>query len=237
MSIGYIKLHRSLIEWQYWDDHNTTRLLIYFLVSVNYESKRWKGIDINCGSMVTSFDKISIATGLSVKQVRRSIKILIDCKEVTQVTTNKFQLITLVKWAELQVEENKRATKGQTKDNQREGQRATTKEVKEEKNNIQIENFLNWFNESIEKKTGKKGKFKILSKTDESNFKKIRASYEFQDFVIAFNSFWVNQWAIETNNRTPSHFLRVDNFNKYLNQISGSNTAPRLTMITIADHD
>lgn len=143
MNIGYIKLHRSILDWQYWDDHNTTRLLIYFLVSVNYEPKKWKGIDIKAGQLITSYDKISVSTGLTIKQIRRSIKLLVECNEVIQETASKFQSITLVKWEELQVEEIKRAGKGQAKGNEREGQRATTKETKEEKkeriNSINIE--------------------------------------------------------------------------------------------------
>ena len=121
MSVGYIKLHRSLLSWQYWDDHNTTRLLIYFLVSVNYEAKKWMGIDIKPGSMVCSYDKISSGTGLSIKQIRRSIKVLVDDRQITQEATNKFQLVTLVKWDELQLESSEegrqRAGKGQAKGN------------------------------------------------------------------------------------------------------------------------
>lgn len=130
MSAGYIKLHRSLLDWQYWDDHNTTRLLIYFLVSVNYEPKKWMGIIINPGSMVTSYEKIAAQTQLSVKQIRRSIKVLIDDNQILQERALKGQMITLVKWDELQLEEIKRADKGQAKGSER----ATTKEGKEIKN-------------------------------------------------------------------------------------------------------
>lgn len=99
--------------------------------------------------------------------------------------------------------------------------------------------FLNWFNGLIEKKTGKKGKFKTLSKTDKNNLKQLRESYsEELDWESAFNGMWNSKWCQETGNVTPTHLLRVDNFNKYLNgQAGGSTSAPRLTMITIADHD
>jgi len=118
MSVGYIKLHRSLLEWQYWDDHNTTRLLIYFLVSVNYEPKKWMGIQINAGSFVTSYDRISQATKMTQSQIRRSMKILISENQISQKTTNKFQLVSLIKWDELQLGENKTTNKQQSNNNQ-----------------------------------------------------------------------------------------------------------------------
>lgn len=133
---GYIKLHRSLLEWQYWDDHNTTRLLIFFLISANYEEKKWMGITINQGSFVTSFEKISQKTGLTVQQVRRSTKILEECGEITRKTTSKWQAITLVKWEQLQIEEEKRTSKRTNKEQAKNKQRTTTKESILFNNNI-----------------------------------------------------------------------------------------------------
>lgn len=128
MSIGYIKLHRSLLEWQHWDDHNTTRLLIYLLVKVNYENKKWKGIDIKAGSVVTSYEKLSIAVGLSISQIRRSLIVLENDKQIDRKTTNKNQLISLIKWGELQIEEKKTAGKRQTNTQLKDRETTTTKE-------------------------------------------------------------------------------------------------------------
>lgn len=99
--------------------------------------------------------------------------------------------------------------------------------------------FLIWFNGHIKTKTGKIGKFRTLSETDKKNLKKLRNAHsESDDWDKAFNGMWNSKWCQETGNVTPTHLLRVDNFNKYLNgQASGSTSAPRLTMITIADHD
>ena len=56
---GWIKLHRSFLNWEWWDDPNTTRLLIYLLCSVNYERKKWRGQVIEAGTLITSWDKLS----------------------------------------------------------------------------------------------------------------------------------------------------------------------------------
>jgi len=71
--IGWIKLHRSLKDWEWYDDHSTTRLLIHLLVSVNYEDKTWKGQEVKAGTLITSWESLASETGLSVKQVRTAM--------------------------------------------------------------------------------------------------------------------------------------------------------------------
>ena len=92
---GWIKLHRSLIDWEWWDDINATRLLIYLLCAVNYEDKKWKGEVIKAGSMVLSWETLSGRVGLSTRQCRTAMDKLISSGEVTRKVTNKYQLITL----------------------------------------------------------------------------------------------------------------------------------------------
>ena len=87
----------------------------------------------------------------------------------------------------------------------------TTYEEKKEK-------FLNWFNLKKQKHTGKIGKFKVLTKTDDVNLKKLYKDYGAEEFEIAVINLYKSKWAIKNNMLTPSHYLRVENFNKYLNQ-------------------
>ena len=93
-----------------------------------------------------------------------------------------------------------------------------TKGIREDKiREDKIKSFLNWFNNQKKKHTGTVGKFKMLSKTDQNNFKKLIKDYDYKDFEEAIPKMFANEWAKETNNLTPTHFLRNDNFNKYLN--------------------
>jgi hypothetical protein len=121
---GWIKLHRSLKDWEWYDDHNATRLLLHLLVSVNYEDKQWKGQTVKAGSMITSWESLAKEVGLSVKQIRLAMSKLESSKEVVRFTTNKWQAVTLVKWDKLQGCNSEQGS-------QRDSQRATTKEYKE----------------------------------------------------------------------------------------------------------
>jgi hypothetical protein len=125
--IGWIKLHKTLKDWEWYDDHNATRLLVHLLLSVNYEDKTWKGQTIKAGSCVTSWENLAKEIGLTVKQTRTAMAKLEASKEVARYTTNKWQAISLIKWDKLQVE--------CIKEGRQTGKpRATTKEYKEIKN-------------------------------------------------------------------------------------------------------
>jgi hypothetical protein len=87
-------------------------------------------------------------------------------------------------------------------------------------NNTSISNteretkFLSHFNERKKLKFGKSN-FKVLSKTDKNNLKQL-LGYSFKDFKTAIDVMLENEWAKSTNNQTPTHILRVENFNRYL---------------------
>jgi hypothetical protein len=134
---GWVKIRRSLLEWEWYDDHNATRLLLHLILSVNYEEKKWKGLTISPGSMVLSWDTLSRSVGLTVQQTRTAMGKLIKSEEVTKTSTNRFQVVRLTKWEKMQLDDtfsnklhNKQITIKQQSDNK---QVTTTKESKEYK--------------------------------------------------------------------------------------------------------
>lgn len=102
---GWIKLHRSLLDWEWWDDETTTRLWITILLSVNHEQKKWKGQTIEAGQMLTSYASLAKKSGLSVQSVRTSINRLKSTHEITCESTHRFTLISVVKWADFQADD------------------------------------------------------------------------------------------------------------------------------------
>lgn len=82
MDEGYIKLYRSLLKWEWIDNPNVLTLFIHCLLRANYQDTRWQGIELKKGSFVTSYDKLSKATGLTIKQVRNGIAKLEQSGEI-----------------------------------------------------------------------------------------------------------------------------------------------------------
>jgi hypothetical protein len=92
---GWIKIWRSFLKWEWWDDHNTTRLFIYLLLAANYENKKWHGFPVDRGQLITSFANLHKTTGLSVRSIRTCINRLKTTNELTIKTTKKYTIITL----------------------------------------------------------------------------------------------------------------------------------------------
>jgi hypothetical protein len=132
---GWVKLHRSFLEFDWYDDPNVVRVLLHLILTCNYEAKQWRGIDIQAGQIVTSYDKLAEALSLSPKQIRLALDKLEKGREIERNRAGKGQLVTLVKWAKFQQDDNqegrKRAGKKEDKGQEEGRKRATTKEGKE----------------------------------------------------------------------------------------------------------
>lgn len=105
MCNGWIKLHRKILDWEWFTSPSTLQLFIYLLLRANKEDKKWRGILIKRGQLVTSVATISEETKLSTQQVRTSLNRLKSTNEITSKTTNRFTLVTVCKYESYQLYE------------------------------------------------------------------------------------------------------------------------------------
>ena len=70
MQQGYIKLYRSLLDWDWFQDANTFRVFLYCLLKANHEAKKWQGIEIKSGQFITSYEKIATDLNIGVQSFR-----------------------------------------------------------------------------------------------------------------------------------------------------------------------
>ena len=105
MAEGWIKLHRQIIDSEWFTDVNTNHLFTYCLIRANHKAAKWQGVDIERGQFITSLDSLSSGTGLSVGQIRTSLKKLITTSNLTSKSTNKYRLITVANYDEYQSED------------------------------------------------------------------------------------------------------------------------------------
>ena len=75
----WIKLHTKLLDWEWASCPETIALWIHILLRANYETKRWQGVEIPRGSLVTSLSKLALETGLSVSQIRTNLELPNNC--------------------------------------------------------------------------------------------------------------------------------------------------------------
>jgi len=90
---GWIKIHRKILDWEWWCDSKTLKLFLYLLLKANHETKKWKGITVKRGEIITGRKILAKECNLSEQSVRTSLNRLKSTNEITIKTTNKFSLI------------------------------------------------------------------------------------------------------------------------------------------------
>ena len=177
MSTGWVKLHRQLLDWEWYNDVNTTRVFLHLLIVANHKDNNWRGITIKRGQRLTSISALANETNLSIKNIRTSIKRLKSTNEVASHSTAQHTVFTMVNYDLYQEGANEVANKGQAKGKQR----ATNKNDKNENNDnnkdsssLKNDGFEHWWN-TYPKKVGKV--------TAEKSFKNKTKKMNDEDFM------------------------------------------------------
>ena len=92
---GYIKLYRSLLNWEWYDDINTKTVFLHLLLTVSIAESQWHGVTIPRGSRVSSYAVLASETKLSVDKVRTAIKHLETTGEITRCKHPKYTVFTV----------------------------------------------------------------------------------------------------------------------------------------------
>lgn len=92
---GFIKIHRNIRDWGWYDDANTLAVWIHLLIDANYEEKVWHGETVGIGSLITSTARLSDQTGLSVRQIRTCLERLSEEGKIVTKGASKWTKITI----------------------------------------------------------------------------------------------------------------------------------------------
>lgn len=118
----FVLLNRKILEWEWYDNANVFRLFIHLIIKANHKDKSWRGIQIKRGQLVTSLGHLASELDLSVRQIRTALDHLKSTGEVKLNATNKYTVVTLVKYELYQgyelYDDNQKTNKSQTDDNQ-----------------------------------------------------------------------------------------------------------------------
>lgn len=103
---GWVRLYRSTLNWEWFDDPLTLQLWIVCLLKANYLPTRWRGVEIERGAFVTSVDSLCAETGQTTRQIRTRLARLQASGEISIRATNCKSIITVCKFDTYQPLEN-----------------------------------------------------------------------------------------------------------------------------------
>lgn len=142
---GWVKLHRKITEWDWYDDANTFRLFIHLVLIANSKNANWRGNEIKRGELITSIEHLAEDLKLTSKQIRLSLEKLKKTQEIGTQRANNATMITICNYDNYQVyDKTEGQTNGKEKDKlranlgQTEGNKQEGKELKEEKEHKNI---------------------------------------------------------------------------------------------------
>lgn len=217
MDNWFIKIHRQILDWEWYDDINTCRLFLHLLLKANYEDSKWHWIEIKRGQRLTSLANLAKETWLTIQQIRTSITKLKSTQEITHETTSTFSLINLINYDKYQTQQhtkqqviNKRATTNK--------EREEEKEIKEElktfselwkENKSMMSSYLTyvfldlWFIPSKEETVES---FKLWFKEKILDNYKIDNTAQIKNIIDNFHCYWKEQEKKPKNYKTT--FMR-----------------------------
>ena len=229
MTDGFIKLHRKMLQWEWFDNSNIVSVFLFCLLKANHRSEKWHGVEIEKGQFITSYEKVAHSTGLTIQNVRTALNKLKSTHELTYQTTRQYTIITIKNWNSYQAI-NTRTNKQLTNN-----QQTTNKQLTINKNDKNDKNDKNTFISQGDKKTDPyfsplKIKFeeeykKVFSKKPylqrQECFKIIELAQDFDNFLFllpeAFRKLKSLCFEDIRFKPTASWLLKDSNFSKLMN--------------------
>lgn len=133
---GFIKLHRKILKWEWYDEPNTMRLFIHLLLTVSIEDNNWHGVDVKRGSRVSSYSKLAKELNLTIKEIRTALQHLEKTGEVARSAYSKFTVFSISNYDNYQQRGMKKGTQNGTETGrQGAGKGQQYKKVKESQEN------------------------------------------------------------------------------------------------------
>ena len=109
---GWLKLHRSIREWEWYDDINVRLTFLHCLVEANFKDKNFKGTLFPRGSFPCGRDQLAKDIGITTQQLRTAFNKLKSTGEITTRTTSKGTSVTVCNYdsyQELQPADNQQS--------------------------------------------------------------------------------------------------------------------------------
>jgi len=100
---GYIKIHREITNWEWYDDEKTVKLFLHLLIKCNFKTTGWHGVSLQAGEVIRSIATLSQELHLSERNVRTGIERLKTTGTLTERYHGKIRILILKNYKQYQV--------------------------------------------------------------------------------------------------------------------------------------
>jgi hypothetical protein len=118
MPEGYIKLWRKSLDSPVWDNPKVWRFWTWCLMKASHKDidimVGYQNITLQPGQFVFGLNNASLETKLSIQSIRTCLSILKNDDSITVKSTNKYSVISIVKWQDYQDNSTNKATNNST---------------------------------------------------------------------------------------------------------------------------
>lgn len=114
---GYLKIHRQITEWEWYNNANTMRVFLHLLFTANFTETEFKGDKIMPGQCVVSLENLAKTLNLSKQEVRTTLSHLLSTQEITQVKKPYGSIISIENWGKYQGNQHRKHTVSNTDSN------------------------------------------------------------------------------------------------------------------------
>lgn len=95
----FVKIDRNIVSWRWFQNKNTLIVWLWLLMAANIEDHDFEHDTIHRGEVATSRKTISVATGLTEREVRTALNHLKETGEVSVRIRPKYQVISILNYA------------------------------------------------------------------------------------------------------------------------------------------
>ena len=206
---GYIKIHRKITDWQWYQDANTFRVFIDLLLDANYEDSKVGFLVIKRGQCLTSLKRINERTGLTYQQIRTSLGKLEKSGEINKQITSRNSIITINNYNDYQ-ECNKQVTSNQQASN-------NIKEYKEYKEKKELNKYIVEIINYLNLRTGSHYTYRTAGTRHKIEVR-LKEGFTIDDFKVV-----IDKMCVEWMNTDMQKYLRPETlfgtkFESYLNR-------------------
>lgn len=92
-----------MLDWEWYSDEAVKALFLHLLLSVNWKAGKWRGQDVEPGTLICSMEGLADAMGWTRAKLRHTMSKLKKTGEIETTTTNHWTAVTLVNWAKYQL--------------------------------------------------------------------------------------------------------------------------------------